>query len=323
MNHSARVPIFVLSAIMLGSLTLSCGQGGVEGDLVQPDNWWDVHPRPVYASLEKVGTYQEWFDVYRLTEGTYAIYEPNQFEEAISYLVLGEDRGVLVDTGNGIGDLRAVVEELTDLPVSVVLTHEHYDHVAGAWQYDEITAYDNAASLAAMQRGRDHASMERYLVPDYLWKPLPVGFDPDTWHIPSLVPTVLVTDGDVIDLGGRTLEVIYTPGHSPGQMCLLDPDHRFLISGDHFFPGPLYAYSADVDLDAYIASNAKLVERLDEFDWLLPGHNEPWVRSSVLKRVGKAFETVLKGRGRYSENEGLSRYYFKGFDILIMADAIE
>ncbi len=290
---------------------------------MQPDNWWDVHPRPVYASLEKVGTYQEWFDVYRLTEGTYAIYEPNQFEEAISYLVLGEDRGVLVDTGNGIGDLRAVVEELTDLPVSVVLTHEHYDHVAGAWQYDEITAYDNAASLAAMQRGRDHASMERYLVPDYLWKPLPVGFDPDTWHIPSLVPTVLVTDGDVIDLGGRTLEVIYTPGHSPGQMCLLDPDHRFLISGDHFFPGPLYAYSADVDLDAYIASNAKLVERLDEFDWLLPGHNEPWVRSSVLKRVGKAFETVLKGRGRYSENEGLRRYYFKGFDILIMADAIE
>jgi len=313
--------LFVLT--ILGGLTLSCGRGEVEGDLVQPDNWWDVHPRPVYASLEKVGTWQEWFDVYRLTEGTFAIYEPNQFEEAISYLVLGEDRGVLVDTGNGIGDLRALVEELTDLPVSVVLTHEHYDHVAGAWQYDEITAYDNAASLEAMQRGRDHASMERYLVPDYLWKPLPEEFDADNWHIPPIMPTKLVTEGDVIDLGGRTLEVIYTPGHSPGQMCLLDPDHRLLITGDHFFPGPLYAYSADVDLDAYIASTAKLVERLDEFDWLLPGHNEPWVESGVLKRVAKAFETVFKGRGRYSENEeGLRRYFFKGFDILIMADAV-
>jgi glyoxylase-like metal-dependent hydrolase (beta-lactamase superfamily II) len=292
-------------------------------EIVQPTEWWRVHPRPVYETLERVGTFQEWFDVYRLTPGTYAIYEPNQFEEAISYLVEGSDRAVLIDTGNGIGDLRAVVESLTDLPVSVVLTHEHYDHVAGAWRFDEITAFDNQASLARLAEGRSNESLQQYLTDDYLWKPLPEGWDPSTWVIPPLVPTGLVRDGDFIDLGGRTLEVIYTPGHSPGSMSLLDPTHRLLFTGDHFFPGPLYAYPADVNLDDYIASNARLVERLSEYDWVLSGHNDPWVSSEVIPRVSEAFETILAGGGDYSEGDGLRRYRFEGFDILIRADMVQ
>ena len=231
-------------------------------ELVQPSEWWRVHPRPGYATLEKVGTYQEWFDVYRLTEGTYAIYEPNQFEEAMSYLVEGTERAVLIDAGNGIGNLREVAEALTDLPLSMVLTHEHYDHVGAAWRFESVAAYDNAASLARLAEGRSTESLQRYVTDEYLWKPLPEGWDPSTWTIPPLEPTELLHDGDVIDLGGRRLEVIYTPGHSPGSMCLLDGANRLLFTGDHFFPGPLYAFPDDVDLDDYKASNQRLVERL-------------------------------------------------------------
>lgn len=295
---------------------------GGNPELVQPSEWWRVHPRPVYETLEKVGTYQEWFDVYRLTEGTYAIYEPNQFEEAISYLVEGSARAVLIDTGNGIGDVRAVAEVLTDLPLSVVLTHEHYDHVAGAWRFDRITAYDDAASLARMLEGRSNESLQKYVTEEYLWKPLPAQWDPSTWTIPSIEPDELVTDGDVIDLGGRTLEVIYTPGHSPGSMSLLDSSTRLLFTGDHFFPGPLYAYPEDVVLEDYIASNLRLVERLDEFDWVLSGHNDPWVSSEVIPRVSQAFETILAGGGEFSEADGLRRYRFEGFDVLIRADMV-
>ena len=71
--------------------------------LVQPANWWSTLPRAGYAELEKVGTFQDWYEVYRLTPDTYAIYEPYQFQEAISYLLLGSAKAVLVDTGNGIG----------------------------------------------------------------------------------------------------------------------------------------------------------------------------------------------------------------------------
>lgn len=304
-------------------LMLSCtAKKERTSELVQPDKWWKVHPRPVYATLDKVGTFQKWFDVYRLAEATFAIYEPNQFEEAICYLVLGEDKGALIDTGTGIGDLRKVVYELTELPVIVVLTHEHYDHVAGAWRFDEIVMYDNDEALKVLKAGRDNASLQKYVTPDYLWKPLPEGFDPDTWIIPSMEPTSLVRDGDTINLGGRDLEVIYTPGHCPGQMCLLDSKHRILFTGDHFYPGPLYAHAPDVNINDYIKSNEKLSKRISEFDYLCSGHNDPWVKSEVLMRVSKAFKTILSGKGRYSDDNGLRRYFFDGFDILIRSESI-
>jgi len=270
--------------------------------------------------LEKVGTFQAWFDVYRLAPGTYAIYEPNQFEEAISYLVEGTERAVLVDTGNGIGDIRAVVEALTDLPVSVVLTHEHYDHIAGAWRFEDVMAFDNAESLARMAAGRSNESLQQYVTDEYLWKPLPADWDPSTWTIPPLVPTALVQDGEVVDLGGRTLEVIYTPGHSPGQMSLLDEGNRLLFTGDHFFPGPLYAFGEDVSLEDYMASNRRLVERLEEFDWVLSGHNEPWISSEVIPRVSDAFDLILAGGGEFREGDGLRRYRFEGFDVIVRSE---
>lgn len=88
--RSAVVALLAFSASATG-----CKRAEETPELVQPREWWRIHPRPGYASLEKVGTFQDWFDVYRSTDGTFAIYEPNQFEEVISYLVLGSDRGVL------------------------------------------------------------------------------------------------------------------------------------------------------------------------------------------------------------------------------------
>jgi glyoxylase-like metal-dependent hydrolase (beta-lactamase superfamily II) len=105
-------------------------------------------------------------------------------------------------------------------------------------------------------------------------------------------------------------------------MCLLDVEHRLLFTGDHFFPGPLYAYPEDVVLEDYITSNARLVERLEEFDWLLSGHNDPWVSSDVLPRVSDAFDTILAGGGDYTEGDGLRRYRFDGFDVLIRAGMV-
>jgi glyoxylase-like metal-dependent hydrolase (beta-lactamase superfamily II) len=302
---------------------LSCSVEREKSHLIQPEKWYSVHPRPVYSTLEKIGTFQDWFDVYKLTEDTFAIYEPNQFEEAISYLALGKNRAALIDTGTGIGNIKAVTDKLTDLPITVVLTHEHYDHVAGAYRFDDIIMYDNEKALQVLKEGRDNASLQQYVTEEYLWKPLPEDFDPDTWIIPSMEPTGLVRDGDLIDLGERSLEVIYTPGHCPGQMCLLDKKNRILFTGDHFFPGPLYAYPHDVNIDDYRASNAKLVKRIDEYDFLCSGHNSPWVKSDVLPRVSTAFETIFTGEGDYSEDNGLRRYYFEGFDILIRKDMLE
>src|SRR3954463_15227779 len=77
--------------------------------------WCRKLPRPAYAEFERVPVKSDWFEVYRVAPNVYAIYEPHQWEEVISYLILGSKRAILFDTGMGIANIKAVVEELTKL----------------------------------------------------------------------------------------------------------------------------------------------------------------------------------------------------------------
>ncbi len=317
--------ILLLSVLLLILSSLSCTSGDdVESsELVQPSNWWEKLPRPVYATLEKVENSQWWFEVYRLPHNIYAIYEPYQFEEAICYLVEGEDRAVIIDTGTGIGDLKKLIDELTDLPYSVLNTHTHYDHVGDNHQFTEIAMLRDADGINRLIEGRTNESLMNYLRPALLRKGLPEEFDPDSWTIPSVEPTYLFDDGTLIDLGGRTLEVIHTPGHCTDEVCFLDKENKILFTGDMFFPGPLYAFGDDVNIDEYFQSVKKLEARIKEFDFLCSGHNDPWVKSEVIHRVREGFEDVFAGKGEFEEEQGVRRYYFNGFDILIRTDMIK
>src|SRR5216684_8250228 len=99
--------------------------------LGQQPEWCKKHPRPAYSKLERVPTADPWFEVYRIRSGVFAIYEPHQFEEVISYLILGERRALLFDTGLGVGAISQVVRQLTPLPVTVLNSHTHFDHTGG------------------------------------------------------------------------------------------------------------------------------------------------------------------------------------------------
>jgi glyoxylase-like metal-dependent hydrolase (beta-lactamase superfamily II) len=108
------------------------------GDLIVPKKWYENLPRESWKRFEKIETSFPWFEVYELPSEVYALYEPGQFEEVISYLVQGEERAALVDTGNGISDIKGLVEELTDLPVMVVNTHAHGDHIGMNHVFEEV-----------------------------------------------------------------------------------------------------------------------------------------------------------------------------------------
>ena len=99
---------------------------------------YDVLPRASWAKYPQIDTPQNWFEVYQLSENTYAIYEPFQWQEAISYLLIGSEQALLVDTLQGIGDLKAVVNQLTDLPVIVINTHSHFDHISCNYQFETV-----------------------------------------------------------------------------------------------------------------------------------------------------------------------------------------
>src|SRR2546430_530761 len=164
-----------------------------------------------------MATVEAWFEVELVVDGVYAIAEP---EHVTSFLVLGQREAALVDAGTGVGDIGAVVRTLTPLPVRLLLTHTHWDHIGGAHLFAHRAVHP--AGAAALTQGHPAGFMRDYLAETTLPRPLPTGFDAATHAIPPAPATALLEEGDAIDLGDRTLEVLHAPGHSPDGVCLLD-----------------------------------------------------------------------------------------------------
>ncbi len=289
--------------------------------VVVPPKWWEILPRKVYSQLYRIETDQPWFEVYLIDPGIYVIYEPGQFEEAISYLVLGEDRAALIDTGCGIGNIRALVEEFTDLPVVVVNTHSHNDHVAQNYMFDDVAIFDDPVARDRAQKGCSNEEMAHLIAEGMTWKPLPHDFRPGNYNVPPFEVTRWLKDGDLINLGGRSLEVIHTPGHSPDSVCLLDRNARLLWTGDLFYTGAIYTYLPGGDIDTFVESYKKIIGLFPYYDRLMPSHNEPWVEKEVLRDVLKAVEIIREGKEKkYIEgidgNIKIRRYNYERFAII-------
>jgi glyoxylase-like metal-dependent hydrolase (beta-lactamase superfamily II) len=233
-----------------------------------------------------------WFATRKLDEGTYLLAEPPHVN---SYLILGSRRAVLFDTGMGIASIREVVESLTGHDVLVVNSHYHFDHVGGNSLFQRIaihaagrealghdvpaewmTAYGRYAEamLGAFQPYKDADDrFFRLLTPEIEPRSLPEGFDFAAWRTQPTVPTELLHDGDVLDLGGRKLQVLHTPGHTPDCICLLDQQHRLLFAGDTLATGPLYAHLPDSDLTAFTRSTRRLADEIQgQVEVVYPAH---------------------------------------------------
>ena len=95
-----------------------------------------------------------WFEVYQVAPAVFAIYEPHQAEETIGYLIVGHQRALLFDTGMGIGDVKSVTAQLTHLPIVVLNSHTHDDHVGGNWQFDTVYGMDTDFTRKSAQGSR-------------------------------------------------------------------------------------------------------------------------------------------------------------------------
>jgi len=292
--------------------------------LLIADRWWDKLPRKIYASLEQVPISQDWFQVYRVLPDIYVFYEPYQYEEAISTLILGTEKAILIDTGCGIGNIRKAVEEVTDLPVMVLNTHAHNDHIAQNYQFDEIAMLDHPWSHEA-QKGLPNSEMAHLITDGMLWKPFPTYFDAETWLIHPFKVTRWLKDGDKIDLGGRTLEVVHTPGHSPDSICLIDKENKLFWTGDSFYPAPIYIYAPTTSLEQFIASFAKMAELMPLYEWVMPSHNEPKIEKHLIKECYDAAKSIKAGTaGEYTEGVAagikVHRYDYGRFSLVVRAE---
>jgi glyoxylase-like metal-dependent hydrolase (beta-lactamase superfamily II) len=300
-----RMPTTVGVFVLLG-LLLSLSD--------QKPQWCRELPRPQYAKLERVSVSDPWFEVYRIRPGVFAIYEPHQGEEVISYLISGTSRALLFDTGMGISNIQKTAGELTSLPVSVLNSHTHNDHVGDNWRFTDVYAMDTAFTRENAKGSTTDAQAE--LAPDQICGSLPPGFDPKSYSTKPFHIAHSLHDGDKIDLGGRVLEVKAAPGHTPDSIALLDSANGLLFTGDTYYPGPIFLYRPETDLDAYVASVRKLAA-LPHLQLLLPAHIVPVADPADLARVVSAMKQVRAGSVKRVERDGKAVYQFEGFSFLM------
>jgi hydroxyacylglutathione hydrolase len=201
------------------------------------------------------------YTVNKIREGFYSI------EQGFvrSFLIEGDRESLLIDTGVGSGDLKKYVEEITKLPITVIFTHADGDHVGNAGQFDKRFMH-------------------------------PCEFDYYKSKNEKIVSMEPVWEGDIIDLGRYSFEVILIPGHTPGSIALLEKEKRFLIGGDSVQIGSIFMFGNGRNFHAYRASMKKLQGRLKEFDTVYASHN-------ILSMEANTINLLYVAAGKVMENE--------------------
>lgn len=204
----------------------------------------------------------DWFKIVPLGHGLTAIGEPRYAQQNWSYLICGQTRALLFDTGSFYGQIAPVVAALTDLPLTALPSHMHYDHLGNVTAFDRVVLPDLAVLRACAQDDRMTPSDALFLGQDEGRAP-PV-FDVAAW----------LAIGAWIDLGGTRLQVVHTPGHSPDSVSLWWPDQTTLLAADFLYPGPLYAQVPGADLSDYLASARALDDMLPHSAQILGAHGD-------------------------------------------------
>ena len=237
---------------------------------------WGAEPQPL-APPPQLRSGLVWHDDYyaieRIDESTWAIGEPRYAQQNVSFLIAGSDRAVVFDAGPGLRELAPVVASLTALPVTFVPSHLHYDHVGGARGFERVAMIDLPALRAQAPDGVLRPRFAQHLgaLEGIPARPLEI----DEWWPP----------GSVVELGGRTLEVWHTPGHTPESASLLDRARGLLFSGDYLYPGELYAFLPGSSLADYASTAERLAPALPEEIGIHGGHGTDLASSApVLTR---------------------------------------
>lgn len=240
------------------------------------------------------------------------LYCISEFYLVNTFLLVGEEKAVLFDTGCGIGNLREICERITDKPITVMLTHGHFDHSGGLYQFTDCDVYMHPADLDK-NTGSNKARVS------YATSRGPVRF-PGEKNIQAMVAripeeepeavsldiTKPVKEGDVFDIGGSTITVFETPGHTDGSVAYLVEPQRVLVSGDTVNNSIILKRQPNNEttlIEAFNKTCRKLWDINDRYDTLAVGHDGfSWEKHLVLDYLDLS-RAILDGdvTGQYLE----------------------
>jgi len=231
----------------------------------------------------------------QIFEKTWAIDENGS---DLMYLVCGNKKSLLIDTGYGIGDLPNIIATLSPLPLTVMNSHGHPDHTLGNSFFKRVYIHkadkpfvDTPPSLETKQWMLENVL--QYTFP----KQLVNSVNLNTWaaKLPSVIS---LEEGYVFNLGNRHLEVINIPGHTPGSVCMLDKENRLLFTGDTIQNPTWLHLEESLPLSHFHKNLKSLQSRMDEFDFILPGHadlDSLLLPSTLINEFVSGIEKILSG----------------------------
>lgn len=213
----------------------------------------------------------------------------------LMYLVEGDERAALLDTGSGIGFFRPLVEQLTEKPVLVLITHGHVDHAFGASEFPPENVYisqedayiyeEHAAEAFRKANLFELGDAAGAIVPEEDFAPvLPISAYHD------------LKEGDRFDLGGISVEIYACPGHTRGSLAMLIPEEKMVLLGDacNSFTFLFDDYSTTVE--EYQQSLMRLDAALaGKFETVLASHGDGWLAPEVIRENIALCQRILDG----------------------------
>ncbi len=244
----------------------------------------------------------DWFTIDKIDEETYIISEYRHWEETHCYLLNGSSRSLLIDTGLGICNIYDEVIKLTDKPVTAVATHIHWDHIGGHKYFPDFYAHGEELDWL---NGKFPLSkkMIQDMVADRC--DLPPNYDVSSYTMFQGMPARILKDKDSIDIGGRVIEILHTPGHSPGHMCFWEKDKGYLFTGDLVYKDTLFAYYPSTNPAAYLDSLEKIA--VLSAGRVFPAHHSLEIKPEIIIRMRDAFRN-LKAGGKLCHGSGTFDY---------------
>jgi len=265
-----------------------------------------------------------WYHIEEVAPGIHVIEEPGYVQ---NYLVNGDERSLLIDTGTGLQNIREAVHPLARPQLDVVNTHWHFDHIGGNALFERVGIA--AVEAALIERDIENDELVRVLGPGFETRDfaLPKGVRLADYRIPGSKAAFTIADGDRFDLGGRVLEAIATPGHTRGSLSFLDDLSRCLLTGDFAYQDTYFLHFEESDVDRFLASLDRVLARRAAFDRLLPAHGPYPLPGSFLYDVRKAFRKIAGGAPPdvvdHSWGTPSHRYHFETFDVLVKPPGTE
>ena len=204
---------------------------------------------------------EDWYQIEKLGDDVTHISEPfiKEFYRCNIWHIRGSKRDMLVDSGMGVVSLRAWVPLVTEKPCLAVASHTHFDHIGCHHEFDQRLVHPAEADILAHPTSATTLA-EDYVKDDIFTRLPPAPYLSTEYSVRKAAATRLIDDGDVIDLGNRQLEIIHTPGHSPGGIACWEAATQTLFSGDLVYDGPLIEEGYNTDACDYFNSMKRLLE---------------------------------------------------------------